>query len=147
MARWDDLPDDVQKVVSACVRRNLEACLAEEAIRLLSFVKETWSNLDKFRKHGPRSASAWAQRWQKQRRLPDAELPRLEAEFRALDAERMRPFEERIFAGVPWLNVRKEAKKTVDAYIDRCTAYGMDSPEFERLLRWRTRYPRGVSGI
>ena len=147
MARWDDLPDDVQKVVSACVRRNLETCLAEEAIRLLSFVKETWSSLDKFSKHGPRSVQFGAQRWQKQRRLPDAELPRLEAEFRAWDAERMRPLEERIFAGVPWLNVRKEALKTVDAYIDRCTAYGAGSPEFERLLRWRTRYPRGVSGI
>ena len=139
MARWDDLPDDVQEIVSACVRRNLEACLAEEAIRLLSFVKETWSNLDKFRTLGPRSVHTWAEKWQKQRRLPDAELPRLEAEFRAWDEERMRPHEERIFAGVPWRNVRKEALKTVDAYVDRCTAYGAGSPEFERLLRWRAR--------
>ena len=41
MARWDDLPDDVQEVISASVRRNLEACLAEKAIRLESLVKET----------------------------------------------------------------------------------------------------------
>jgi hypothetical protein len=41
MARWDDLPDDVQEVISASVRRNLEACLAEKTIRLESLVKET----------------------------------------------------------------------------------------------------------
>jgi hypothetical protein len=49
MARWDDLADDAQEVVSAFMRGNLEAELAEEAIRLQSLVKETASKLLKFR--------------------------------------------------------------------------------------------------
>jgi hypothetical protein len=144
MARWDDLPDDVQEVISASVRRNLEACLAEKAIRLESLVKETESKLKKFKRSGPRSASAWAlvlQGSRHEHRFPDAELPRIEAEFPARENERMRKLEESMFAGVPCHNVRKEVLKTVDAYLDRCTTllYGAEVPRFRAatVLRWQ----------
>jgi len=148
MARWDDLPDDVQKLVSACVRRNLEACLAEEGIRLLRFVEDMLSKKEELRIQYPRRGEhAWAKVLQSQRRLPDSELPRLAAEFRAMEDERIRLHEERIFAGVPYLTVRNEALKTVDAFVDRCTAYGVGSPQFERLLRWRTNFSWGGGWI
>jgi hypothetical protein len=115
MARWDDLADDAQEVVSAFMRGNLEAELAEEAIRLQSLVKETASKLLKFRNGGFRSAIAWARVFQRRERFPDAELPRVEAEFRASELERVRKLKESLFGGVPEKEIRLELCRAVTA--------------------------------
>jgi hypothetical protein len=132
MPRWDDLPHDVQEVLSAFVRRNLEAELAEEAIRLPSLVKETEAKLLTFqRNRAMRSSIQWAKNFQQRDKFPDAELPRVEAEIRASEQERVRKLKESLFGGVTDREFRREVCETVDVYVDRCTALGIKH-EFTR---------------
>jgi hypothetical protein len=135
MTGWDDLPDDVQDVVSAFVRRNAEAELAEEAIRLRSLLEETASKLLKWRKGGLRSAHAWGRDFRGRPRFPEAQQARLEAEFRARDLERVRKLKESLFGDVygsfPEKELRLELSGAFTAYVDRCTAVGIE-PELTR---------------
>jgi hypothetical protein len=136
MTGWDDLPDDVQDVVSAFVRRNLEAELAEEAIRLQSLIKETVSKLLKWKKGGTRGSGS---RFRESMQVPAGFVTvwrfsgaqQAEAEFRASERERVRKLKESLFGGVPEKEIRRELCRAFTAYVDRCTAAGI-KPELTR---------------
>jgi hypothetical protein len=115
MTQWDDLPDDVQAVVSACVRRNLNAELSEEELRLLDLEEDYLARARQLGK-SRRSVSALLWSFKRGRRPNDAELQAEEERIRTRETDRMRKIEESLFPGVGVKKAREEVKKARDAY-------------------------------
>ena len=73
MTRWDDLADDVQTVISACVRTNLLAELSEEELRL-SDLENDFHALSRELGRSRRSYGAQLDLFKMSRRPNDVEL-------------------------------------------------------------------------
>ena len=126
MTRWDDLPDDVQTVISACVRRNLLAELSEEELRLLDREKDFRA---RSRQLGRSRRSYWPQfaLFKRRRRPNDVELQEEEARIRTRETDRLRQIEESLFPGVGREQAREDVERARSAFTDKCIAVGFKS--------------------
>ncbi len=124
--RWDDLCDDVQTVISACVRRNLLAELSEEELRLLDLEKDFRA---RSRQLGRSRRSYWPQLalFKRRRRPNDVELQEEEQKIRTRETDRLRQIEESLFPGVGREQTREDVEKARSAFTDKCIAVGFKS--------------------
>ena len=135
---WDDLPDDVQAVISARVRRNLLAELSEEELRLRD-LETDFSARSRQLGRSRRSYGAQLALFERRRRPTDVELQEEEARIRTRETDRLRKIEESLFPGVGREKARDDVEKARSAYTDRCIAVGFKtkfiSPQERRRIR------------
>lgn len=138
MTRWDDLADDVQTVISACVRTNLLAELSEEELRL-SDLENDFHALSRELGRSRRSYGAQLDLFKMSRRPNDVELQEEEERIRTRETDRLRRIEEILFPGVGCEKARDEVEKARSAYTDKCIAVGFKSkfisPQERRRIR------------
>ncbi len=140
--RWDDLCDDVQTVISACVRSNLLAELSEEELRLLDREKDFRA---RSRQLGRSRRSYWPQLalFKRRRRPNDVELQEEEARIRTRETDRLRQIEERLFPGVGREQAREDVERTRSAFTDKCIAVGFKSQFISQFISPQERRRNG----